>query len=266
MRYFVTANPTLDWTLVLPYLQGSLNNTKNQSTRVSPNEILYGFNVRDSLGLLSELPPEDFSRLRQLKREQAEDSLAFANIMAKAYYDKSHKPLKLSKGSMVYLRLHQGYKIPSVGNHKLHQQRVGPFQILEKVEMLAYRLELPPVINIHPVISIAQLEPTSATEDPYQRPRNINPPHVVETEDEIEVLLNKREVRRKTQYLIKWKGYGNKHNVWYNVDNLQNAPDLVAEYKERERTRRRPPTARAPPPTVVATRERGRPRRILPAP
>lgn len=79
--------------------------------------------------------------------------------MAKAYYDKSHKPLKLSKGSMVYLRLHQGYKIPGVVNHKLHRQRVGPFKVLDKVGALAYRLELTPVMTIHPVVSIAQLEP-----------------------------------------------------------------------------------------------------------
>ena len=72
---------------MLPYLQGSLNNSKNQLTGVSPNEILYGFNVRDTLGLLTELPQEHYSRLRQLKRDQAEDSLAFTNVIAKAYYD-----------------------------------------------------------------------------------------------------------------------------------------------------------------------------------
>ncbi len=237
MRYFVTANPTLDWTDVLPYLQGCLNNSKNQSTGVSPNEVLYGFNVRDSLGLLSELPPEDFSRLRQLKRDQAEESLAFANVMAKAYFDKSHKPLKLAKGSKAYLRLHHGYEIPGIGNRKLHHQRVGPFKILEKIGKLAYRLELPPVMTIHPVVSVVQLEPGSKDEDPYGRPRNINPPHVVETEDEIEILLEKRISRGKVQYLVKWKDYGNEHNVWYDIDDLRNAQELVDECDAREQAR-----------------------------
>lgn len=65
IRFFIsTGNDISTWTLVLSYLQGVLNNFKNQFTEVSPNEVLYGFNIRDSLGLLVELPAEDFSKLR----------------------------------------------------------------------------------------------------------------------------------------------------------------------------------------------------------
>ena len=261
MRYFVTSNPGIDWTAVLPYLQGSLNNSKN-STGVSPNEILYGFNVRDTLGLLAELPPEDFSQLRQMKREQAEESIAFANIMAKAYYDSHHKPLNVSTGSMVFLRLHQGYKIPGVGNHKLSNQRVGPFKVLEKVGKLAYRLELPPLMRIHPVVSVAQLEPAQTVPDPYGRKRNDEPPPIEEEEAPtdgsgrypIEALLQKRiSDSGKTQYLVKWERYGNQHNAWYDIDDLGDAQELIQEYESRTRlplrsTRRRvvPATADVP--------------------
>lgn len=245
LRYFITANPGVDWTLVLPYLQGSLNNSKNQSTGLSPNEILYGFNVRDTLGMLShaDLPPEDFSRLRQMKREQAEDALAFANILAKSYYDSSHKPINIPKGSMMYLRLHHGYKIPGLTNHKLHNQRVGPFKVLEKIGKLAYLLELPPVMRMHPVVSVAQLEPGHTLPDPYDRRSNVDPPPVVEDDGidsdpeskpyEIETLLEKKISRGKAHYLIKWKDCGNEHNVWYSIDDLQNALELVDDYETR---------------------------------
>lgn len=243
LRYFITANPGIDWTLVLPYLVGSLNNSKNQSTGVSPNEILYGFNVRDTLGMLAELPQEDFSRLRQMKREQAEDCIAFANVMAKAYYDNAHKALDVSKGSMVFLRLHHGYKIPGLSNHKLHNQRVGPFKVLDKVGKLAYRLELPPLMRIHPVVSVAQLEPAK-NEDPYMRARASATPEVEEDGTitdiyEIETLLEKQESRGKVQYLVKWKNCGNEHNVWYDLDDLKDAMELVEEYEARIRPRLR---------------------------
>ena len=65
------------------------------------------------------------------------------------------------------MRLHYSYSIPSV-NPKLSNQRVGPFKVLEKVENLAYRLKLPSIIRIHPVISIIQLEP-AFKRDPYTR-------------------------------------------------------------------------------------------------
>ena len=76
MRYCVTSHTYIDsvnWCLVLPYLRGYLNNSKSQSTGVLANEVLYGSNVRDTLSLLSELPAEYFTKLRQLKRDQAED-------------------------------------------------------------------------------------------------------------------------------------------------------------------------------------------------
>ena len=245
MRFYLTTRiDASDWPLMLPYLQGSLNNAKNQSTGVSPNEVLYGFNVRDPLGMinLAELPAEDFSRLRQLKRDQAEESLAFANAMAKERYDHSHKPLDLPVGAQVFLRLHHGYELPGITNKKLHQQRAGPFKVLEKVGSLAYRLELPPVMQIHPVISIAQLEPVPAATDPYSRPRNVIPPAVTEGKEEeakpyeLEKLLDKRVSEAGViRYLVKWKDHGNEHNVWYKLEDLSNAMELVQEYEDRQR-------------------------------
>lgn len=56
-------------------------------------------------------------------------------------------------------------------------------------------------MRIHPVVSIAQLEPVPFDKDPYQRPRQDELPHV-ETEDgsepeyEVERMLDKRYNRR----------------------------------------------------------------------
>lgn len=51
----------------------------------------------------------------------------------------------LGKGEWVYLRLHKGYSIPAteVLWVKLSQQYVGPFEVLEKMGKLAYRLAIP---------------------------------------------------------------------------------------------------------------------------
>ena len=243
IRFYAFTHPEDNWTNVLSYLQGSLNNSKNQSTGSSPNQILYGFNVRDSLGLLTELPIEDRNRVRDIKRAEAEDSVAFANAMAKARYDDTHTRINIQSGSRVFLRLHNGYSIPGV-NGKLAQQRVGPFKVIERVGQLAYRLELPPVMRIHPVISIAQLEPaTDAGADPYGRHTDMEPPPITENQEgnieepeyEIERFLSHKTTRGKRHYLVKWKGYGNEHNVWYSVDDLTNANDLVHAYEEQIR-------------------------------
>lgn len=274
IRYYVTSHSNIDavdWTLVLPYLQGYLNNSKNQATGVSPNEILYGFNVRDTLSMLSDLPAEDFTKLRQLKRDQAEESIAFANAFTKARYDNKHQPVALAVGDRAYLRLGDDYNIPGLTNPKLHHQRIGPFKVLERVGPLAYRLQLTPVMRIHPVVSIAQLEPAAKGFDPYGRVKHSNPPPVVEKDSldpneaeeyTIEALIGKRTSRNRTQYLVKWKGYGHEHNVWYDLMDLEDVPNLIQEYEARH-PRRLP--AKALPAKTPA--KRGRPRKApTPAP
>lgn len=52
---------------------------------------------------------------------------------------------------------------------------------------------------------------------------------------EVERLLNKRTVQKKNcqviQYLVRWLGYGLKWNHWYDVKDLDNAGNLVEDYK-----------------------------------
>ena len=247
LRFHITAAPGDEWKDVLPFLQAESNNVVHATTGYAPNELAYGFRVNDNLAMLADLPPEDYSRLRQLKREDAESAMAFANALSKVRYDAVHEAINIKVGDSVYLRLHQGYTIPGLANHKLSHQRVGPFPVLEKIGKLAFRLRLPPIMKIHPVISVAQLEPKPPGTDPYNRSLNSEPPPVAEADSEapfyaLERILDKRISRGQTYYLVKWKGYGNEHNVWYPVRALDDAEELIAEYEAR--TRRRVPQGR----------------------
>ena len=40
-----------------------------------------------------------------------------------------------------------------------------------------------------------------------------------------------------TQYQVKWKGYENKDNTWEPIEQLAGCEDMIAEFKEREKTR-----------------------------
>lgn len=98
---------------------------------------------------------------------------------------------------------------------------------------LAYELQIAPVMRIHPVISIAQLEPAPKQPDRFNRMRTTEPPSVVEGGDvfEVEHILGKRMSRKETQYLVKWFGYGDEHNVWYNEEDLSEAQEAVKDYE-----------------------------------
>lgn len=234
LRYYIGRD--INWRKALPFISAILNNSTNAATGFAPNELAYGFRVNDNVNLLEDLPQQDFEKLRLLKREAADDAISFANAMTKARYDSRHTPMEFRVGDKAYLNLHHGYEIPGQGNHKLHQQRVGPFEILRKVGYLAYELKLSPIMRIHPVVSVAQLEPYPG-EDPYQRPRPTNPPPVVDEDRpddsyEIEKILEKRISGNKPQYLIKWKDYGPQDNAWYKLEDLSFAKDLIDDYEK----------------------------------
>jgi hypothetical protein len=54
-----------------------------------------------------------------------------------------------------------------------------------------------------------------------------------EEEYEIEEIHRHRRKGRGTQYLVHWKGYGNKDDTWLPRPSLGNAEKLLSEYLKR---------------------------------
>ena len=81
------------------------------------------------------------------------------------YYDKKHSQTK--PADSVYLKVvrsvDKGYRI--LNSTTLDPIKIGPFKVISKVRKLAYKLNLPPHIKIHPVVSVIHLEP--AIPNPY---------------------------------------------------------------------------------------------------
>ena len=171
----------------------------------------------------------------------AQDALAFASLRMKGYYDSKHKPMFFGVGDFVHLRLHRGYQMAGVQSRKLGQQFAGPFQVVERIGRLAYRLKLPPTMRIYDVVSIAHLEPAiDPASDPYKRPATVPPAVIVDNHEEYEIerLVRKRQRRygraknATTEYLVRWKGCGPQDDEWIASQHLANAPELIEEYEK----------------------------------
>ncbi len=203
--YIVTIEHESFWPSVLLRMTAALNNsTKYSSTNKTPTEIMYGFRTREALDLLkpdtctaqaaafptitalptrtSVTPPARAPRRPATEPRRTpvamtdyrpsiidvKDAIAFASLRMKDYYDSKHIAKFFKVGDLVNLRLYRGYRVPSITSKKLGQQLVGPFKVTERIGRLAYRLQLPDVMRIHDVISVAHLEPTTdPVDDPY---------------------------------------------------------------------------------------------------
>ena len=96
---------------------------------------------------------------------------------------------------------------------------MGPFEVLERIGDLDYRLKLPwGRHRIHPVFHVDKLFPHRGNEVNGERPEEPGPIELEEEgalgEYEVEKILNSRIYRRKLQYEVKWQGWDEGHITW----------------------------------------------------
>jgi hypothetical protein len=163
-------------------------------------------------------------------------------MINKTHYDRRHSSLFLKIDEWVMLRLHHDYSISESKNmtKKIFAQYVESFKVIQRIKRLAYRLVISEDWKIHSIFSIAQLESTfDSAQDFYNRFKSNHSSFVIDNQNqyEIERLLNKRTIRRETEYftkyLVRWQDYKFEYDRWYNVKDLQNAKNLINDYEKK---------------------------------
>ena len=101
-----------------------------------------------------------------------------------------------------------------------------------------YRVEIPKHWKIHNVFHANLITPYKETElhgPNFTRP----PPDLVDGEEEYEVekIIDMKQMgrRRKTYYLVKWKGYPTSDNSWEPQENIH-VDELIKEFQSRKST------------------------------
>jgi hypothetical protein len=88
------------------------------------------------------------------------DNLKAMMSHQESYANKRHRPLEFKVGDHVYLRVLPMKGVKRFGmKGKLTPQYIGPFPILEKSGIVAYKLDLPPSLTgVHDTFHISQLK------------------------------------------------------------------------------------------------------------
>jgi len=116
-------------------------------------------------------------------------------------------------------------------SEKLTERFVDSYKIKEIISSNAVELELPKLIRIHPVVNVSRVR---LYKPQVEGQKKIPPKPVIikgEEEFEMEKILNKRIVRGKEKFLVRWKEYMVEGDTWENRENLGNAKELIEEFK-----------------------------------
>ena len=153
------------------------NNSFQSSIGMAPYEALYGRKCRTPLCWteLSEKKVIGFDLIQETEEnvKMIRERLKIANDRQKSYADMKRKDIRYEIGEKVFLKVSPWKKVMRFGkNGKLSPRFIGPYEVIEKVGPVAYRLALPPELEkIHSVFHVSML-----------RRYRLNPSHVVSSE------------------------------------------------------------------------------------
>jgi len=152
----------------------------------------------------------------------------------KKYADKKRSDVEKYKvGDLVMLSTKDlKYQIIGRRTEKLTERFVGPYKVKEIISSNAVKLELPSTVKIHPVVNVSRIRRYIGQVEGQKKEQPA--PVIIEGEKEWEVerILNKRKVRGKDKYLVRWKGFTAESDTWEGRENLENAKEAIEEFEK----------------------------------
>jgi hypothetical protein len=217
------------------------NAAVNETVRAAPFKLTYGYSPQTPASEVVEVVhPTSLAFVERLQSPLsfARKCLIAAQKRQKALADKRRIDQEFKVGDKVllstkYLNLKHNEK-----SRKLLPKWIGPFEVVQVVGPVAYKLKMNPGWRVHPVFHISLLEP-------YREDGQVQPsPPPIEMEGaleyEVESILEHRFRGIKNPnayYKVAWKGYGVEHNSWEPESNVVNMPEIVADYCKRQAER-----------------------------
>ena len=162
------------WDTHLPLIEFSYNNSYHTSIKAAPYEALYGRKCRSPL-CWTEVGDTQLARRRigeklftgpeiihetTEKIVQIRERMKAAQDRQKSYADQRRKPLEFQVGDRILLKVSPWKGVIRFGKRgKLNPRYIGPFEILERIGPVAYRLKLPQELNhVHDTFHVSNLK------------------------------------------------------------------------------------------------------------
>lgn len=241
LRCFAADHPR-QWVRFLPWAEWHYNSAWHSAIRMTPYEAVFGrtpptlqdyLRGNSTVAAVDEVLTERAELLSTLQANLKRAQARMANQVNTKRTD-----IQFQQGEWVWLRL-QPYRQVTLArrsSHKLARRFYGPFQIMERIGKVAYRLQLPSTAKLHNVFHVSKLkrfvgDPVAAhrllpTEFLNQHPLQ-----------EPAAILKRREIlklgRNFKEVLVQWKGQLVDDATWEDEEDfITTFPDFILEDKD----------------------------------
>ncbi|KAI5387964.1 hypothetical protein KIW84_073887 [Lathyrus oleraceus] len=215
------------------------NTNYHASLKTTPFEALYGRTppvlIRGDTPFSAVDEVHKLTVERNVMLKELQEQLLKAQDLMRNQANKHRREVEHEVGDMVFLKI-QPYKLKKLAkrlNQKLSPRFYGPYEVIQKIGAVAYKLKLPEDTRVHPVFHVSLLKkavklnvepqplPACMKEDWHLEP---TPERVVET---------RRTEQGVLEVLIKWKNLPEFENSWELVEKMtQEFPEFLLEVKE----------------------------------
>jgi hypothetical protein len=139
----------------------------------------------------------------------------------KRFYDAKHRDVEFVVEQWVWIRLlHRPIASLDVkGCAKLGPRFYGPFQVLERIGDVAYKLKLPAGARLHDVFHVGLLKQFHGV--PPSAPATLPLIHYGRVCLEPEAVTKGRLARGRQEVLVSWKGRAASETSWMNLEEFR---------------------------------------------
>ena len=221
------------WDNYLALIEFAYNNQYQSSVGMAPYEALYGRKCRcpiywDEEGerILEgpELVQETVDKIKVVRSK-----LKAAQDRQKSYADQHRREMNYDVGDRVFLRVSPWKGIIRFGRKgKLSPRYIGPYEVLERVGPVAYRLALPSELSqVHNVFHVSMLrryrsDPSHVlTNQPVEIHQNLS--YIEEPVQILDSRIKQLRNRRIPMVKILWRHHSKEEATWETVEKMKEA-------------------------------------------